>query len=170
MGARFVDLARTLDDRAERLLKAPSSRFVIAVPSREVRRFLESERERRAASPLHPREREDAPPRVLHDLWREFSEVAAQLGISEPREEYDPLVYRRVYETVLRHRNVDSVALDVILLTEQLSVYDFAVASPDLVPTEARGGGLGVRCPGRAPPRGPHGAGATNRPLVGRVS
>ena len=140
VGARFVELACPVDDRAERLLKTPSCRFAIAVPSREVRRFLESERERRAARPLHPREREDAPPRVLRDLWRELSAVAAQIGISEPRDEYDPLVYRRVYETVLRHRNVDSVALDVILPTEQLSVYDFAVASPDLVPTEAEAG------------------------------
>jgi hypothetical protein len=45
-------------------------------------------------------------------------------------------VYRRVYETVLRHRNVDVLSLDVILPTDSLSVYDFAVARPDLVPTE----------------------------------
>ena len=137
VGARFVELARPIDDRAERLLKAPSSRFVIAVPSRDVRRFLERERERRAASPLHPREREDAPPRVLRDLWRELAHVAAELGIGRAEDDYDPIVYRRVYETVLRHRNVDVVALDVILPTEKLSVYDFAVAAPDLVPTDA---------------------------------
>lgn len=136
VGARFVELARPIDDRAERRLKTPSSRFVIAVPSREVRRFLESERERRAGSPLHPREREDAPPRVLRDLWRELSQVAAELGITGPEDDYDPVVYRRVYETVLRHRNVDVVALDVILPTENLSVYDFAAASPDLAPTQ----------------------------------
>ncbi|MGH7392138.1 MAG: hypothetical protein ACREM3_22165, partial [Candidatus Rokuibacteriota bacterium] len=53
VGARFVELARRGDDHAEALLAAPSCRFVIAVPSAEVRRFLEAERERRAASPLH---------------------------------------------------------------------------------------------------------------------
>jgi hypothetical protein len=132
-----VELARPIDDRAERLLAAPSSRFVITVPSRDVRRFLESERERRAVDPRHPREREDAPPGVLRDLWRELSEVAARLGIGEPGREYDPDVYRRVYETVLRHRNVDVVRLDVILPTQDLSVYDFAIAAPDLVPTGA---------------------------------
>jgi len=136
VGGRFIELAGRLQDDAEPLLTAPSCRFVIAIPSREVRRFLESERERRAASPLHPREREDAPPRVLRDLWRELSHVAAELGISEPKDDYDPVVYRRVYETVLRHRNVDVVALDVILPTEKLSVYDFAIASPNLVPTQ----------------------------------
>ena len=49
---------------------------------------------------------------------------------------YDPLVYRRVYELVLRHRHVEVASLDAILPTESLSVYDFAVSPDDLVPTE----------------------------------
>src|SRR5262249_20421413 len=57
VGNRFVELARRVDDAAESLLGDPSCRFAIAVPSREVRQFLEAERERRAAHPLHPRER-----------------------------------------------------------------------------------------------------------------
>ena len=155
VGNRFVELARQLDDAAEALLTGPSCRFVIAVPSREVRRYLEAERERRAASPLHPREREDAPPRVLRDLWRELAALARHLGISAPGggpagerdgpgnavddgvEPYDPVAYARVYETVLRHRNVEIAALDTVLPTEHLSVYDFAGAPPDLAPTEA---------------------------------
>jgi len=154
-GNRFVELARRLDDRAEALLAAPSCRFVIAVPSAEVRRFLEAERERRAARPLHPREREDAPPRVLRDLWRDLAALARRLDISAPgggpaggrdrpgnavddgAEPYDPVPYARVYETVLRHRNVEIAALDTVLPTEHLSVYDFAGAPPDLAPTEA---------------------------------
>lgn len=150
VGNRFVELARRLDDGAESLLSAPSCRFAIAVPSPEVRRFLVALRERRAASPLHPREREDAPPRVLGDLLREVFEAARALGIdmgatgptgrARPGDgptPYDPSVYRRVYEAVLRHRNVDVLSLDVILPTDSLSVYDFAVARPDLVPTES---------------------------------
>jgi hypothetical protein len=151
VGNRFVELARRLDDAAEALLTGPSCRFVIAVPSREVRRFLEAERERRAASPLHPREREDAPPHVLRALWRDLHEVATELAIANPEPDtpgrgqstgadgppYDPAVYQRVYETVLRHRNVQALALNTILPTETLSVYDFAVAPPDLAPTEA---------------------------------
>src|SRR5262249_26088085 len=62
VGNRFVERAQRLDDRAEALLTAASCRFAIAVPSREVRRFIEAERERRSASPRHPREGEDAPP------------------------------------------------------------------------------------------------------------
>ncbi len=144
IGNRFVELARRLDDGAEALLTSPSCRFVIAVPSAEVRRFLEAERERRAENPLHPREREDAPPHVLRDLWRDLFQVGQRLGLvsrdnpaGEGPPPYDPAVYRRVYEALLRHRNVEVVSLGVILPTRGLSVYDYAVAPLDLVPTAA---------------------------------
>jgi len=136
VGNRFVELARRAEDRAEPLLASGSCRFVVAVPSRDVRRFIEAERERRSAHPRHPREREDAPPQVLRDMWRELAEVAGRLGIGAPGGDYDPAAYRRVYETVLRHRNVDVVDLDVILPTGALSVYEFAAAPLDVVPTE----------------------------------
>jgi hypothetical protein len=135
VGNRFVELARPLDDRAEALLAAPSCRFVIATPSREVRSFLEAQRERRARDPLHPREREDAPPHVLRELWRELAAIAGgNTGAPAP---YDPAVYASVYERVLRHRHTELVRLDVILPTERLSVYDFALTPRDLVPAES---------------------------------
>jgi len=136
VGNRLVELARPAADDAEALLSATTCRFAIVVPSLEVRRFLESERERRAESPLHPREREDAPPELLRHLWRELAEVAGRLGFPSPAS-YDPRVYRSVYEQVLRWRYVDVVPLDVILPTRMLSVYDFGVSPIDLVPTEA---------------------------------
>jgi hypothetical protein len=151
VGNRLVELAQPLADDAEPLLAGASCRFAIAVPSREVRRHLEAERERRAASPLHPREREDAPPSVLRDLWRELASVAEeirvdaqpgvapQIGVSGHADAppYDPTVYRRVYEWVLRHRHVDALALDTVLPTAQLSVYDFATAPGELAPSIA---------------------------------
>ena len=81
VGNRLIELARRMDDATEPVLAAASCRFVIAVPSAAVRGFLEAERERRAARPLHPREREDAPPAVLKALWRELVGVAQALGI-----------------------------------------------------------------------------------------
>jgi hypothetical protein len=140
VGGRFIELARRLDDAAEVLLTAASCRFVIAVPSAEVRRFLEAERERRAATPLHPREREDAPPNVLRELWPAVAEAARALGIRAPEGDhglYDPRVYRAVYQRVLRHRTAEIAALDTILPTERLSVYDFGVTPGDLVPGPA---------------------------------
>jgi len=134
VGNRFVELARRIDDRAEALLTSPSCRFVIAVPSREVRSFLETRRERRARDPLHPREREDAPPHVLRDLWQNLATIAGRAaGGPVP---YDPVVYAGVYERLLRYRNTEILELDVILPTERLSVYDFAIAPRDLVPTD----------------------------------
>ena len=158
VGNRFVELAQRADDGAEPLLCAEGCRFVLAVPSVEVRQFLEAERGRRAAAPLHPREREDAPPHVLRALWEEIARVAQLPELSRgsatsapgraparPGDvrstSYDPAAYRRVYEEVLAHRNVDTVALDTILPTGRLSVYDFAAAPPDLVPTAAEAEG-----------------------------
>jgi hypothetical protein len=140
VGNRFVELARPLDDGAETVLVADSCRFALAIPSRDVRRFLEAERERRATAPLHPREREDAPPQVLRDLWRDLTEVAERLEVGTPAVSpgsYDPVMYRRVYERLLRHRHTDVLALDVVLPTARLSVYDFAVPAVDLAPSEA---------------------------------
>jgi len=136
VGGRFIEVARRAEDGAEALLTSASCRVVIAVPSREVRRFVEAERERRAADPRHPREREDAPPRVLRDVWRELARVAGRPG----DDEYDPVVYRRVYETILRPRNVEILSLDVIFPIGGLSVYDFAAEPPNLVPTEDEAG------------------------------
>src|SRR5262249_34943951 len=142
VGSRFVELAQRWDDPTERLLTSRSCRFVIAVPSRDVRRFLEGERERRAVNPLHPRERGDAPASVLRDLWRDLMIVAGCLGIIAPPQSsegpppYAPDVYQRVYEAVLRHRNVETVNLDVILPTTRFSVYDFAVPPVSLIPSE----------------------------------
>lgn len=144
VGNRLIELARRVDDAAEPTLAAASCRFVIAVPSVEVRRFLEAERERRASAPLHPREREDAPPRVLRDLWRQLVGVARALGVrpvpmpyAGDDESYDPAVYRRVYEALLRHRTVEALPLQTVLPTATLSAYDFGVSCHDLIPSEA---------------------------------
>ena len=155
IGNRFVELARRLDDDAEALLTAPTCRFAIAVPSVEVRRFLEAERERRGReSPASARARGRAAARPARPLARprgggapardqrvEGGSPAAGEGrrsvAGDAPAPYDPVVYARVYQAILRHRNVEIVALDTILPTEPLSVYDFEVAPPDLVPTDA---------------------------------
>ncbi|MBM4442263.1 MAG: ATP-binding protein [Candidatus Rokubacteria bacterium] len=136
VGDRLMELARRRDDEAERVLGDPACRFVIAVPSVEVRRHVEAERERRMSAPRHPREREDAPPHVLRALWADLAGVAHALGIATPAAEpaYDPAVYRRVYEALLYRRHTDALTIDTVLPTATTSVYDFAVPSIDLVP------------------------------------
>jgi hypothetical protein len=138
IGHRFIDLARRERDEAEPVLAAPSTRFAIPVPSRALQVHLEAERGRRAREPVHPREREDAPPHVLRALWMEVAAVAAALGLGEPAragDAYDPEVYRRVYERLLVHRHVVVLAIDTRLPVAGVSAYDVRVPAPDLVPT-----------------------------------
>jgi hypothetical protein len=126
IGNRLIELARPAHDDAEPLLAGPATRFVIPVPSRALRQHLEAERARRAEHPLHPREREDAPPEVLRALWREVA------GDDRP---YDPDLYRQAYERLLTRRHATTLALDSILPAGAVSAYDFSIATTDLVPT-----------------------------------
>jgi hypothetical protein len=126
VGHRLVELARPTADDAEAALAGAWTRFVIPVPSRELRQHLETERERRARAPVHAREREDAPPSVLRDAWRELA------GADIP---YDPALYQRVYERLLVHRHAVALPLASRLPTEGVSAYDFGVATIELLPS-----------------------------------
>jgi hypothetical protein len=125
IGNRLIELARADRDDAEPLLAGPTTRFVIPVPSRALRQHLEAERARRAEQPLHPREREDAPPELLRALWRELA------GDDRP---YDPEVYRQAYARLLTLRHATALALDTVLPAGTVSAYDFRIPATDLVP------------------------------------
>jgi hypothetical protein len=139
VGHRFIELARRRADAAEPLLQAAC--FVVPVPSRAVRDFLEAERQRRSVRPLHAQEREDAPPQVLRDLWRHLASIAPALGVetelptSAAEEPYDPVLYQGVYQRLLTQRQVLVLPMDTLLPTTTLSVYDFTVPRHDVVPT-----------------------------------
>jgi hypothetical protein len=136
IGHRLIELARPAPDHAEPLLASPATRFVVPVPSRALRAHLVAERERRAAAPLHPREREDAPPAVLRALWGELFGAARALGVTDSSgadDAYEPDVYQRVYERLLHRRHVEVLALDTRLPAETVSAYDLGIAWRDLV-------------------------------------
>lgn len=130
IGNRLIELARPAADAAENLLASPATRFVLPVPSRTLRAHLEAERARRAGRPLHPREREDAPPEVLRALWREVA------GGERP---YDPDLYQAFYVRLLAHRHAVVLPLDTIV-PAAVSAYDLRVPTRDLVPTAAEAG------------------------------
>jgi len=139
VGHRLVELIRPLDDAAEPVLSDSQTRFVVPVPTRELRRHLESERARRAEQPRHPREREDAPSEVLRDLWHQLTGVAVALGLAgapaaAAPAPYDPALYTAVYRHVLRRRHVDVLCVDAILPTSAMSPYDLGVPVDDLGP------------------------------------
>ena len=139
MGHRFIELARWRVDAAEPLLQIAC--FVVPVPSRDVRAFLEAERQRRSGKPLHQQEREDAPPQVLRDLWCHLACIAPALGVgaalpaSAAELPYDPALYQAVYQRLLTQRQVLVWPMDAILPTTALSVYDFVVPRHAVVPT-----------------------------------
>jgi hypothetical protein len=141
VGHRFIELARQHADATEALLRAAC--FVVPVPSRAVRAFLEAERQRRSVTPLHEQERQDAPPHVLQELWRQLARIAPALGVggevpaSVDEVSYDPALYQGVYQHLLRQRQTLILSVDTILSTTTLSVYDFAVPRYDVVPTVA---------------------------------
>jgi hypothetical protein len=138
IGNRFIELAQPQADAAEELLRQRSSLFVIPVPSRQVRQHIESERQRRSTSPLHRQEQEDAPPHVLQALWQELVRIAPHLGLPischGTAMPYDPVLYQRVYETLLRHRQAQSLPVDTLLPTATLSVYAFAIERSYITP------------------------------------
>ena len=139
VGGRFIELAKPAPDPAEPVLTAASSRFVIPVPSHEVRAFAEHERDRRMAQPAHVREREDAPSHVLRALWDELAAVARTLRLSDaaPGTPYDPEVYEAVYRRVLRRRHVEALPLTRVLDVRDTSAYDLGVPARELLPSPA---------------------------------
>ncbi len=147
VGNRFIEFAREREDPAEPLLAAVSCRFVIPVPSREVRQFLESERERRMRRPRHEREREDAAPHVLREVWEHVVEVGQVLGldaVGRPARQapFDPTLYEQVYRLLLKHRHVQSLRMEKRLPSTGVSVYAFTLPTHDIVPTPQEAAGF----------------------------
>ena len=138
VGYRLMELVSPMDDGAEPLLAAESCRFVLVVPSVEVRRRIVERRENRAASPRNEREREDAPPHLILDAWDEIVALGRQAGITgtEGARGYTASTYQAVYTYLLRRRNLDVLRVETVLPVAQMSVYDFDARCQDLVPTE----------------------------------
>ena len=135
IGNRLIELARKCDDAAEKLLAGEQSRFVVPVPSREVRLAIEDARQRRGAAPGHERERADAMPRVMRELWRQLLRAARELGVpTQNGEGYSPSVYGAVYRSVLRHRHCEILPVDSVLEVGGRSVYDYDFPTHDIVP------------------------------------
>jgi hypothetical protein len=141
IGNRFIELARPIQDTAEQIFQHTSCRFVIPVPSLEVRARIETTRQQRSRTPVHPHETEDAPPPVLEALWREVYRAAPLLGVAtdtvagDARPAFDPDIYSQVYQALLKHRHCDVMPLDIALETAGFSPYDFIVEKREVVPS-----------------------------------
>ena len=134
IGGRLMEIARPCDDDAEAMLRDERTRFVVPVPSKEVRALIETSRQRTIARPRHPNETEDAPPDLLRALWQDLHHIAVQLRLTESAADdapYSPPIYVAVYRHLLQHRHVQILPLNEPL-EPAASVYEFDVDPPQL--------------------------------------
>lgn len=114
IGGRFMEVCRPADDAAEALLRGQRTRFLLPVPSVELRAHIEAQRQRSIAAPRHQNEAHDAPPDLLRALWRDLQQVAVSLGLAPAASvdaPYSPAIYAAVYRHLLRRRQVTSLDL-----------------------------------------------------------
>ncbi|MCA9835744.1 MAG: hypothetical protein KC422_02470 [Trueperaceae bacterium] len=133
LGNRLIELVQVFDDGIEPVLAGEETLFVLPVPSKRLRNMIENTREKTISSPSHERERADAPPNVLKMLWLDLAALAVNLGISqEAGSDYQPDVYARVYETLLKNRYSLTLPLDEAYKVSG-SVYDLDVVRSELL-------------------------------------
>ena len=140
IGGRFMEIVRPAHDAAEALLRDQRTRFLLPVPSVELRAHIESRRQRSIAAPRHENEAHDAPPDLLRALWRDLHQVALELGLAADGDDapYSPGIYAAVYRHLLQHRHVQRIDLRRPL-PATTSVYEGVDALPQLraAPAEA---------------------------------
>ncbi len=137
-GERLMSLARSERDEVEPLLASDATLFLVPVPSREVRRAIESSRARDMSVPTSERDTASAPPHLVQRHWDEIERLAAMLGlpVAALPGTYDPELYAAVYRAVLRRRRSLVVPLTRVLALEG-SVHDVPAGAVELTPNAA---------------------------------
>jgi hypothetical protein len=138
VGNRLIELLQRHDDDVEAIIGSSITRFVIPVPSREVRRTIEGKRGVRSANPHHAQQQIDAIPQVLQAAWIELYRAAQELRItSNPigdHVDFDPGIYQSVFDTLMKHRHSQGLPLTIQLRTEHLSSHENQFQESDLAP------------------------------------
>jgi hypothetical protein len=117
VGARMIELAAVLADRAEPLLAHRDAQFLVPTPTRAVRRAIEAARRAETRAPRHERDAANAPPQLVDALWQQVALAAErlQLPTAEAAADYAPDRYYAVYRSVLRHRHVSRLPIEQVL-------------------------------------------------------
>ncbi|MEZ4630670.1 MAG: hypothetical protein R2880_08180 [Deinococcales bacterium] len=137
IGNRLIELAQVQTDEAESLL-AEKVLFILPIPSKALREHIEKSRELTTKRPRHEKEAADAPPWVLRALWQELYEAGKFMALGELKDsqDYDPKLYRAVYQEVLKGRRLLRLELTETF-TNTSSVYDYAVQTQELLASPA---------------------------------
>jgi hypothetical protein len=138
-GNRLAELVHIHDDDVERLLAGDLTRFLVPVPTTEVRRVLEAKRQDTSTRPQHPDEARDAPMNILRQVWADTCSKAAALGLVDGDDataanEYDPVTYQRFFQHLLQHRNCRILDVDTVY-TAVGSSHELDVPTDELVPS-----------------------------------
>lgn len=162
LGRRMIELAEPGPEPAESLLTGPGTRFLVPVPSTEVRRVMESRRALTSAAPRHAREAADALPHVVRASWETVFHEGCRAGVIRGPAPtggipYDPAAYSAVYRHWLQHRRVEFLAIEE-LLPAAGSVYDVGTIEGELraIPPEVEA--LTARLEARFPPEAQSGS------------
>lgn len=116
IGGRLADLMRPEEDGVEAVLASERALFVVPVPTVEMRGVITGHRARTFAAPRNVEEARDAPmhlveaewvaTRRMYNAWNGIDDDAARDS------EYDPGIYRAVFERLLRHRHLEILSVD----------------------------------------------------------
>ncbi len=131
VGGRLVELVQKTSDEAEPLLSGAETTFFIPVPTEAVRAHIEGARRASLERPKHEMEKRDAPVDIVQRLWLAVRDLAVDLelttaGKNDNDPVYDPAIYRRVFEHLLRHRQTTVLSIAEVLPMVG-SVYDLDV-------------------------------------------
>ncbi|CUX04025.1 hypothetical protein AGR2A_pc0117 [Agrobacterium genomosp. 2 str. CFBP 5494] len=136
VGGRFVELLQKNDDQAEQILTSQTALFFVPVPTREMRNVITSQRAITFANPRNEQETKDAPihivegewlaARQLHNRWQGVPDLI------ERDREYDPEIYRTVFDRLLRFRNCEILSVDRKFQSKG-SAYDRPVEVTELI-------------------------------------
>ena len=138
-GNRLAELVHVQDDDVEPLLAGDLTRFLVPVPTTEVRRALESKRQGSISSPQHADDAQDAPMHILRQIWTDTHSKAVDLGLVDgddtaASDEYDPTTYQRFFQHLLQRRNCRFLDVDTVY-ADVGSSHDLDVPTDELVPS-----------------------------------
>ncbi len=139
IGNRFSEFVEVIGDEAEKALASNQTLFLYPIPSQTLRIRQESIRRETFNNPQHPNEAKDAPPSTMDLALQMTLEKAMELRLisaSRARSDYayDPALYRRFFEQLLKHRVARALDVDTLYVDEG-SAHDLAGYNSELIAT-----------------------------------
>ncbi len=140
VGHRFIELMEQgdVESEVEQALSAGSCKVIVPIPSKEIRRKIEEERERQVDE--NAKEWIGAKPSVMRKLWILVYNIAIEMGMDleiNDQAEYDPKVIEFVFNKISKHRSFIALNIDEVFeVPEQseaeLHRLDSIIAEPEM--------------------------------------